>query len=357
MAGVFRFSNAVSDMTKIIQTYCSIYEHFYPTTSQGIYFGHREAYQFLASTGLASSLGAIGEEAIRRSEREDTSRDPLYNQHKMYSEIYRMLGWYEPGSMQTNFNLPEYGDYIAHSDSDTVAKLFAMNVLHIVSPNPLTNVRGGNILRPFPLILKLMGKLDGIISRDELILTVLACPNDRKENYIEDAAKRIRAIRSKGTTELRKEIVKLKAAVRVSSDDVLPNYTRFPIAALKWTNWVEGKKIKGIYPDKSVKFLEITKDGRNALDRVNAALDIRYEDLEHYSSEEKAAFVVWSNLFQLGKVGFNISEYSDVIDLLEQKAKAIFNDFHVKDYNELLFFGYQEAPRDILRIGNELIGE
>ena len=357
MAGVFRFSNAATGITKFIQTYCSIYEHFYPTTSQGIYFGHREASQFMASTGLASSLGAIGEEAIRRSEREDTSRDPLYNQHKMYSEIYRMLGWYEPGSMNTNFNLPEYGDYIVNSDIDTVSKLFAMNVLHIVSPNPLTNVRGGNILRPFPLILKLMGKLDGLISRDELILTVLACPNDREENYVEDAAKRIRAIRSKGTAELREQIVKLKAAVGVSSDDVLPNYTRFPIAALKWTNWAEGKNEKGIYPDKNIKFLKITKDGRNALGRVNAALDIRYEDLKQYSDEEKAAFAVWSNLFQLGKVGFKISEYGDVIDLLKNKSRAIFNDFHVKDYDELLFFGYQEAPRDILRIGNELIGE
>lgn len=357
MAGVFRFSNAVSDISKFIQTYRSIYEHFYPMTSRGEYFGHKDAYQFLANNGLASSLGAIGAEAIRRSERDDTSRDPLYNQHKMYSEIYRMLGWYEPGSMQTNFNLPEYGDYIAHSDDDTVAKLFALNVLHIVSPNPLTEIKGRNILRPFPLILKMMGKLDGIIARDELILTVLACPDDREENYVEEAVERIKAIRKAGTSKLREEIVKLKAAVGVASDDVLPNYTRFPIAAMKWTNWAEGVNLRGIYKDKSVKFLKLTDDGKEALRRVQSAVDIRYQDLSKYTREENAAFVVWSNLYQLGKVGFDISGYSKEMRDLEATADSIFADFRVKDYSELLFFGYQESPRDILKLGNSLLGD
>ena len=81
MAGVFRFSNAVSDISKFIQTYCTLYEHFKEADH---FFDHKEASEFLATKGLASSLGAVGKEAVKRSRRADTSRDPLYNQHKMY---------------------------------------------------------------------------------------------------------------------------------------------------------------------------------------------------------------------------------------------------------------------------------
>ena len=357
MAGVFRFSNAVSDITKFIQTYRSIYEHFYPMTLEGHYFGHKEAYEYLATNGLASSLGAIGEEAIRRSERDDTSRDPLYNQHKMYSEIYRMLGWYEPGSMKTNFNLPEYGDYIAHSDPATVAKLFALNALHIVSPNPLTSVKGGNILRPFPMILKMMGALGGYLTRDEMILTVLACPDDRDSSYVSNAAASIQKIRRAGLKSLQKEIEALKARVGINSKDALPNYTRFPIAAMKWTGWAEGVNTRDLYKGVSVTSLRITTSGRNMLQRINQAIDIRFENLLSFPRDAQAAFSIWSNLYHLHKVGFDTSEYSDVIAQLETIANPIFTQFKIKDYDELLFFGYQEAPRDILKRGNTLIGE
>lgn len=357
MAGVFRFSNAVSDITKFIQTYRSIYEHFYPLTQKGHYFGHKEAYEFLATNGLASSLGAIGQEAIRRSERDDTSRDPLYNQHKMYSEIYRMLGWYEPGSMKTNFNLPEYGDYIAHSDPGTVAKLFALNVLHIVSPNPLTSVKGGNILRPFPMILKMMGALGGFLTRDEMIISVLACPNDRDDTYVSNTADKIRIIRRTGLKALQTEIDNLKARVGINSKDALPNYTRFPIAAMKWTGWAEGVNTRDLYKGVSVTSLRITQSGKDILQRLSTAHDIRFEDIMKYPRDAQAAFSIWSNLKQLKFVGFDTSDYSEIIPQLKATAAPIFAQFDIKDDDDLLFFGYQESPREILKRGNQLIGE
>lgn len=357
MAGVFRFSNAVSDISKFIQTYRSIYEHFYPLTQAGHYFGHKEAYEFLATNGLASSLGAIGQEAIRRSEREDTSRDPLYNQHKMYSEIYRMLGWYEPGSMKTNFNLPEYGDYIAHCDLPTVAKLFALNVLHIVSPNPLTSVKGGNILRPFPMILKMMGALGGYLTRDEMILTVLACPDDREADYVPNAAERIKRIRRAGLRALQLEIEDLKARVGINSKDALPNYTRFPIAAMKWTGWAEGVFTRELYKGVSVASLKMTSSGQRELQRISRAVDIRFEDILRFSRDAQAAFSVWSNLKQLKYVGFDTSDYSDIIPQLKATAAPIFAQYGISDGDDLLFFGYQESPREILKRGNQLIGE
>ena len=357
MAGVFRFSNAVSDIGKFIQTYCAIYNHFSPLTEKGQYFDHKEASEFLATNGLASSLGAIGQAAVLRSRRADTSRDPLYNQHKMYSEIYRMLGWYEPGSKKTNFNLPEYGYYVACSDPQVQKDLFSLNVLHIVSPNPLTSVRGGNILRPFPMILRMMGALGGYLTRDEMILSVLACPDDRDNSYLSNAVGRIQRIRQAGLSTLQSEIDHLKSSVGINSDDALPNYTRFPIAAMKWTGWAEGVYTKQLYNGRSVASLKITPEGQATLNRINQAIDIRFGDLLGYSLDEQAAFAIWSNLYHLGKVGFNTKEFAATIAQLEATASPIFTDLKIKKYHEMLFFGYQEAPRDIIDRGNLLIGE
>ena len=125
MPGVFRFSNAVSDIRKFIATYQQLHHELKGTPN----FTHDDATKALISHGLVSSSGAIGDEALRRSTREDRSRDPLYNQHKMYSEIYRMLGWYEPGTARTNFNFPEYGEYLLTSDERLLKKHFELNVL------------------------------------------------------------------------------------------------------------------------------------------------------------------------------------------------------------------------------------
>ncbi|MES2143060.1 MAG: hypothetical protein V4516_01585 [Pseudomonadota bacterium] len=45
---------------------------------------------------LRDPLSYMGEEAVARSTRADRSRDPLYNQLKMYAELFRTLGWLHP---------------------------------------------------------------------------------------------------------------------------------------------------------------------------------------------------------------------------------------------------------------------
>lgn len=359
MPGVFRFPNAASDIGKFIKSYQSIYNHFIDYTKQGFYFDHHQASEFLALNGLASSLGAIGNEAVKRSRRADNSRDPLYNQHKMYSELYRMLGWYEPGSKRTNFLLPEYGGYIAENNDETVRKLFSLNFLHITSPNPLTTIRGGNVLRPVPLILKMLGSLGGYLSRDEMILSVLACPNDHdnNSNYLKDQVNRINNLRSNNITGLNNEISNLMGTNNIRSKDVLPNYTRFPIAALKWTGWAESINNRSFYNGKNLRYLRLTSKGKQVLDCINQSIDIRYNDLLGYTDEEKAAFVAWSNLHQLGCLGFDTNCYSNSIHNLLTIADRIFSHFNITLSTKLLFFGYQEAPRDILKLGDQFLKE
>lgn len=356
MAGIFRFSNAVSNIQKFIDTYKSLYNHFHETTEAGGYFGHTEAASFLAMNGLASSLGAIGEEALNRSTRDDKSRDPLYNQHKSYSEIFRMLGWYEPGSMQTNFKMSEYGSYIAETnDYSILKKLFSLNILHIVSPNPLTTVKGNNILRPFSFILKLMLNLDGMITRDEIILGVLACENDTAPNVLNDTVKMIRELRStKQKSALNQAIINLRHRQNLESAATLENYTRFPIAALKWVGWVNAKNVKEVYGNAAVRMLCLTEQGKMIAQYILSIPDIRFENIKIYPQEEQTAFIALSNLTKLSNIGFDIGEYETILPILRQQCSNILRVHNITS-NDFLFFGYQEAPRVLLAKSDELL--
>jgi hypothetical protein len=349
MASVFRFSNPVSDIDKFISTYKSIYEHFKPLNDDGQFFDNDLAGEFLAKNGLASSLGAVGEEALRRSRRDDRSRDPLYNQHKAYSEMFRMLGWYEPGDQQTNYKLSEYGEYIADAQGEQIRKHFECNTLHIVGPNPLTNVKGGNILRPFPLILKLMNELDGYITTEEMVMYVLGCANDKSANYIENSVREIRQLRADGDNRF-----SAYANSHGVQKSTLTNYTRMPIAIIKWLGWATAERCR-LYGGRKINAFKLTDYGYEKAQYVNNAIDIRFNDLEKYKKEEIVAFCLWANLYQLDKLGYNLSDYSDAIIRLEASAKSIFSDFEIQSDSNILFFPYQEAPRDILAAGDELL--
>ena len=353
MAGIFRFSNAVSDIGKFINTYKKLYHHFVAYTEEDKFFNHDDAARYLALNGLATSLGAVGEEALNRSTRDDKSRDPLYNQHKSYSEMFRMLGWYETGDMQTNFRIPEYGAYVAETESeDVLKKLFSLNVLHIVSPNPLTTVKGGNILRPFATILKLMLLLDNVIFRDEIILGVLACEDDTDVASLQSIARQIRATRRQGYDFLENEFQQLMANNGINSSDTLRNYTRFPISALKWTGWTEPTTLDTY--GKKLKFLKLTPVGKQLAISLNAIPDIRLNDIQSYDIEEQASFVALSNLQKLGAVGFDLDEYLSCIEILKQKCENIIRDKNI-DNDGYLFFGYQESPRSLLQLSDSIL--
>lgn len=343
MAGVFRFSNAVSDIRKFIQTYKILFKELSSTNN----FTHDDATNALIKHGLVSSSGAIGKEAIKRSRRDDRSRDPLYNQLKMYSEIYRMLGWYEPGTRRTNFNISDYGSYIYEANGELLKSLFELNVLHIVSPNPLVEIRSENILRPFPLIMKLLEQSGGWIHRDEIILTVLACENDRVDGYLDSALKKIEFFRE-DKERLEVAYNDLMKENGIKSSDTLRNYTRFIMATLKWLDLAKPKSVTGIYGDKKVRLYKITKHGSEVAKYVSSVIDIRHEDIEEFDLECRASFAIHSVFNQLGRIGYDL----DDPETQEQKQKIreistpIFKKFDMNPDDDFLYFAYQEATAE-----------
>ena len=310
-------------------------------------FTHDDATSALIKNGLVSSSGAIGEEAVKRSRRVDRSRDPLYNQLKMYSEIYRMLGWYVPGSKRTNFNIPGYGEYIRDAEGGLLKSHFELNTLHIVSPNPLVHIRSNNILRPFPMILKLFARLDGIIHRDEIILVVLSCENDRQDDYLERAAEVVMSIRG-NYSRLEMAYENLMVKNGINSKDVYRNYTRFIMAALKWLDYATPKRIKGVYGNKSVTMYSQTDNGLMKGRELENIIDIRNDEIAHYSLEVRSAFTLYSFYYHFDKLGYDLSdpETNNIVRKVKEISKPILDTYSLNENRGFLYFGYQESTKE-----------
>jgi hypothetical protein len=89
---MLRIPNPGSDIDSFIRIYLELYDalaDFYT-------FDLDDMSRTLVERNLATSSGFMGEEALSRSTRDDRSRDPLYNQSKMYSELLKVLGWIHP---------------------------------------------------------------------------------------------------------------------------------------------------------------------------------------------------------------------------------------------------------------------
>ena len=88
---VLRFPNPGSTIENFVSVYGAAFARL-----NGRVVDLDDMVRAVVTANLATSSGHIGEEAIARSTRADRSRDQLYNQLKMYAELFRTLGWLHP---------------------------------------------------------------------------------------------------------------------------------------------------------------------------------------------------------------------------------------------------------------------
>lgn len=337
---IFRFSNAVSDAKKIISTYKTIYKELSDYDS----FNLDDARDALVKNSLASSSGAIGDEAIRRSVRKDRSRDPLYNQAKMYGEMFRMLGWWKPESSRLSFKFTEIAPYIFEAGEILEKKIFQFNLFSITSPSPLVEIKGGNVLRPLPMILKLASLLDGYISRNEIILAVLTCSNDKAHNAIDKAIELIIEVRKSGNINTELENLSNKEKIQITT---LENYTRFPLGALKYCSWAIPKSIKVDGSSKPINVYKITEHGVSYLNIFEKKYDLRYEEISEFDIEIRASFACLMFYRNLEFLEYEIdTETNDLINSLEKKCIPIYRKIKVSYSKEIFYSSVQQSPNE-----------
>lgn len=228
---MIRTPNPGSDLDQ----YLRIYQTLFREIGTNKTFNLDDISYILAVNRLTASCGYSGEEGLKRSNRADRSRDPMYNQSKMYSELFRLLGWMHPVDGQLNFQNSWLGEKIAQEEK--LAKQLTLEcVLAITYPNYSVTANPSHNCRPFKTILQLADMLDGKISMNEMIIGPLSMQNDKTLNRIQECAKLLSTLRN-SKDGANKEAHRL-AQEAGTQYNTFKNYTRFPIAILKWSGWV-----------------------------------------------------------------------------------------------------------------------
>ena len=309
--------------------------------------------------GQASSRGAVGVEALRRSTEEDLTRDPLYNQLKMYSELYRMFGWLRPTHMRSEFKHTPLGDAVStgdHLDKISVG-LLSESLLGITFPNPNVEQTGIRNHRPFPWILRLMAALDGKLTKWEMILGVMDVEDDLEPHAFDNAVEQIRRVRGSKVALNRavKEVCQRNNIQKTTAG----NYTRVLVGALSMPQlgWGDSLYVAGLY-ERKTKSLVLTDVGADQAGRVAGLVDVRESHLEPFSPDERANFanVAWYAMFERAGLEevLKDGDFPRARDSAWRGAKRVLETLGIGDPCSILYSPCQQAPDEILELADSI---
>ncbi len=330
---MLRFPNPGSTIQNFIAVYTSAYSELNDKV-----IDLDDIVSVVVAANLATSSGYMGQEAISRSTRSDRSRDPLYNQLKMYAEIFRSLGWLHPTEERSlNYTFTLLGKQIVASGRYWLP-LFRESVLGIVYPSNILEVKGEYNLRPFALILRCMQRLGGVISRDEMIVGPLSASSDRTENDVATILETVHEVR-KSSTHIQNALENLSERRRIQIN-TLKNYTRWPIAVLRDVNWVVDGSAN--YEDgRSYSVFKLTEEGETIAKALETAADIRLEHIGSLAERQKRAISIHGHYSMLERAGFDLSSVDKLLketqpDLTQSLVKLGF-----EPTSRLLFSPFQ----------------
>jgi len=354
---VLRFPNPGSHIDGFIKIYCELFDEFQSYD----FFTLDDISRTLVDRNLATSSGYMGEEALIRSTRNDRSRDPLYNQSKMYAELFRMLGWFQslPDS-SLKYRVSFLGAHVATANQDA-RLIFQESILGIAFPNAVLDVKGNYILRPFFTILKTMLSLDNVLCRDEMIVGPLCLENDRNNSAFKQMVSNIKKIR--GDFKKLQSAMKSVSTQRKISRNTMYNYTRFPLAVLVWCGWTKKERLKSIY-NQSIVFQRLTPEGIQKANAMTQAIDLRSADFVKFNQSKKMSIARFCFYSMLARSGFNLNPLKNEIaktstEILPKilssytKEKTLifspFQEFNLKDTQEF----FPETKIDFANYSNE----
>ena len=333
MAKLKRFPNPGSDINMFIE----IFKKTYPILSSKKFFSLYDMELAMINNYLVSSEGFTGMRAFEKSLREDSSRDPIYNQAKMYAELYRMLGWYS-SSKEKNliFTITELGKYVANSNSSN-EKSFKECIMGMADENEVIEKKDGLEMRPFKYFLNITHQLNDKICKLELIYGPYRYPDSDYSLAIND----IKSVRG-NFLKLLEKINDFSSKNNIAKN-TMENYTRFPISTLEYLGWIKKEKSNCLYPgSKNMVIMNLTQKGIDDINYYNNMKDIRIDDFNKLDSDMKKAVIRFSFYQQLKRMG--IQQIKLNFDI--QNEVKLINSYYGINEIELLFSPYQMLNND-----------
>lgn len=326
---MIRFANPGADIEHMV----AIFKKIYAQLSDFSSFDLNNMADVMTSSNMASSKGYVGEEALKRSYAiKDFSRNPLYNQAKMYAEVYRMFGWMNSTDSALEFNFTLLGAHVALSGNSTKS-IIELCLLGIYFPNELLDVRFTNKGKPYVSILKYFNELDDVLYRDEMILGALNLSNSEDEQEFQTSIKLIKELRdSQDSKQALQNAMDDASEILGISCNTMRNYTRILIAALKYTGWAEETHLD-IY-GKKTKFFKITEYGKQVYEKIKQTTYLTNKDLENLNDLQINAICKIGFLNLLKKADFsvdedlkNLSNEAKIVSTLYKTTDIFFNPF------------------------------
>lgn len=303
---------------------------------------------------LATSSGYMGKEALKRSTRQDRSRDPLYNQLKMYAELFRILGWLHPTPQNAlNFTFTLLGQQIVAAGRN-YKPLLEECALGIAYPTPLLSIKGDFNLRPFAFILRVMAASDGHLSRDEMIIGPLSATSDLCNKNLDTVVTKIKEARS--SAQSTKNLIDSVSKARNIQPNTLANYTRWPIALLRDLGWVN--QGRAYYLDgKQYRTFHLTEKGTSLAERVKVAIDLRTSDVDNLAVKERNALSIVTHYRMMERSGFDISTVNEKLENAENELYSLLLELNATSSDDVLFSPFQSLSLENIDAAFPTLGE
>jgi len=350
-----RFPNPGADIERMTKSYCIINRESKRRKKQS--FDLDFMVEAMIEQYQVSSSGAVGAEALRRSTRQDRSRDPLYNQLKMYSEIYRMLGLLRTGSRSLDFTTTILGDSLCEysvTRPELAVGLLRQCFMSVTFPNPSTQNIGISRQRPIRWLLLLALELGGRITRDEMILGVLKIDDDQIQNRLKIAADEILNLRGNSRSNLSDAVARFakQESVQVNT---LQNYTRLPVGLLKSNtiSWGRSYRTADIYEESMVALVLSDRGVADATWLTNAR-DVREENLGQFTDEVRAHFANYSFYSMLVRAGVDLGLVKGELEVSGDGCRNLLKEFGICGPFDFLYSPVLEASDSILRLATDL---
>ena len=329
---MIRFPNPGSD----IPTFIRIFQVLYTYLEESRVFTLDDMSRTLTKMNLATSSGFVGEEALSRSTRRDRSLDPLYNQSKMYAELFRSLGWIASMDKALLFSFTYLGAHVAAAKVDPKL-IFEESVFGMSYPNQNIKTKNEDASRTFAAMLLIAKQTGGYTCRDEIILGAQNI-DDTKPEAIDNAVRFVMSLRG-NSNRLQSEIEKLSARLGISIT-TMQNYTRFVLSALTYCGWFVKEPKANCYKGRGV-MLRLTDYGRSRIELLKNSLDVRLTFFESIKDKNKQSALIRLGFYSmLGRASFDIYSVAELIG----KDKATITD--ILNGREILFSPYQLIRRE-----------